>query len=419
MTIQGYAMLSLKTLTIDQLFQRRHKRNSSAFSRNRKLSFETVVGMLLRMVKKSIQICCNWLGDLIGEEPASKQAFSQARHRISPACFQEMHEDGLRVNYSLIGEKGLWKGFRLIACDGSTLRLPESEDLENAFGRWPTHDDQGKSPPMARISEYTDMTAKLVLSGRITPCMISEEQLAAEQLTEVVDKMRKYGQSNLVFVYDRGYPSEAFIKQHLDLDVDFIFRVPKNFNGAVSEIYESKANETYLIGENWPLIRVSQFLLSSGETELLLTSLTDEERYSQEELSMVYHGRWTSMEEGYKKQKIMMQLENFSGKTEIAIQQEYWATLTVGNLIEMGCIELEGYWIPGELPQKQVNRSVVFGSTRDATIETIFGLMTQEEYNAKFARIAKRSMIKVRPGRNYSRENLKKPKKHHIYRRAC
>ena len=45
--------------------------------------------------------------------------------------------------------------------------------------------------------------------------------------------------------------------------------------------------------------------------------------------------------------KITMQLENFSGKTVVAIKQEYWATLTVGNLLEMGCVEIEGHWIPG------------------------------------------------------------------------
>ncbi len=272
---------------------------------------------------------------------------------------------------------------------------------------------------MARISEFTDMTSKLVLSGRIAPCRTSEDALAKEQLIEVVKKMRRYGQSKLLFVYDRGYPSESFINQHLKLNVDFVFRVPRNFNKAIKEVYESKESESFLLEENRPLLRVSKFTLLSGEEELLLTSLIDEAIYPQEDLSEVYQGRWTSMEEGYKRQKITMQLENFSGKTALAIQQEYWATLTVANLIEMGCIELEGYWIPKELPQRQVNRSVVFGSMRNATIEVIFGKITLEEYKAKFSQVAKRAMMKVRPGRSYSRKNLNKPRCHHIYRRAC
>jgi hypothetical protein len=243
MTNQTFAILALKNLILKATFQNKHKVQSNAFIRNRKLTLPTVIGMLLRMVKKSIQINCNWLGDLMETEPASKQAFSQARQKISPECFQELYENGLAVNYTLSPKKGLWKEFRLIGCDGSTLRLPDSADLDKAFGRWPTQESQNTSLPMARISEFTDMTTKLILSGRIAPCMTSEEELAQEQLTEVVEKMRRFGQSKLLFVYDRGYPSKAFIEQHLTLNVDFIFRVPKNFNKAIKKVYEQKTAE--------------------------------------------------------------------------------------------------------------------------------------------------------------------------------
>lgn len=418
MRIQYLAIIAICNLIRDPFFRIKHKLYPTAFMRDRKLPFSAVVGMLLRMVKQSVQITCNWLGNLLGDEPASKQAFSQARQKISAECFMDLMESGLEVNYQKAGHKGLWRGFRLIAGDGSTLRLPESEELAEAFGRWPTQSGQA-SPPVARISEFSDMTCKLVLSGRIAPCLISEEELAREQLPEVVAKMRRFGQKKLLFVYDRGYPSEQFINQHLDLGVDFIFRLPRNFNMAVKDIYERGNPEAYLLKESWPLLRVVQFDLPSGEREILLTSLRDEILYRPQALSEVYQGRWTSMEEGYKKQKITMQLENFSGKTALAIRQEYWATLTVANLIEMGCIEEEGYWIPGKLPRRQVNRSVIFGSMRDATMEVICHLISPQEYERQFRGIVKRLMIKVRPGRSHSRDQVKKPKRHHVYRRAC
>lgn len=413
------AMSELSDLLKTLSFQNKHKLRSSDFTRNRKLTFQAVVGIILRMIKKSLQITCNWFGDLIESEAPSKQAFSQARQKISPECFQELHANGLNTNYTLNPKEGLWRGFRIIAVDGSTIRLPESEELAQEFGRWPTREGVGQSPPIARISEFTDMTTKLVLSGRIAPCATSEEELAKEQLVEVVRLMKSFGQENLLFVYDRGYPSEEFINLHIELGVGFIFRVPKNFNKAISQIYRGKEEENFLIAEGWPLLRVSQFTLPGGEEELLLTTLADEQLHSQEALSEVYRGRWTAMEEGYKKQKITMQLENFSGKTVTAIRQEYWATLTVGNLTEMGCIEIEGYWIPGALPSHHVNRSVIFGSMRDATIEAIFEMIPMEEYHNKFEKIAKRSMLKVRPGRAYSRAAVGKPKRHHVYRRAC
>ena len=419
MTTHHQALVEICNLLNTSSFHDKHKLKASAFTRNRKLTFPVIAGMILRMIKQSLQISCNWLGDLIASEPVSKQAFSKARQQISPECFQELHAKGLETNYRLNPEKGLWKGCRIIAVDGSTLRLPESKDLTEKFGRWPTREGVNQSPPIARISEFTDMTNKLVLSGRIVPCAVSEEELAKEQLVEVVNQMRNFGQKKLLFVYDRGYPSEEFINQHVGLGVDFIFRVPKNFNKSITEIYKGKEAENFLVVEGWPLLRVSQFTLPGGEEELLLTSLADEKQYPQEALSEVYRGRWTAMEEGYKKQKITMQMENFSGKTAIAIQQEYWATLTVGNLMEMGCIEIEGYWIPGALPKQHVNRSVIFGSMRDGTIEALFGILSMAEYSVKFKKIANKSMLKVRPGRSYSRAGVGKPKSHHVYRRAC
>lgn len=418
MTIHKSAIVSIRSLSYESSFQRAH-RKGQAFTRTRKLPFPVVVSMILRMVKTSIQITCNWLGDSMGTEPVSKQAFSQARNRLSYTAFEAMHADGIRVNYSMAPKGGLWKEYRLIACDGSTLRLPESEELAKEFGRWKTREGITESPPIARISEYTDMTTKLVLNGKIAPCKVSEDELAREQLNEVVATMRKYGQEKMLFVYDRGYPSEEFIQQHLDLGVDFLFRLPKNFNRAVKAIYESQEAESFVFSEGSPMLRILQFDLSSGERELLITSLRDYHRFSQEDLSSVYQGRWTSMEEGYKRQKVTMQMENFSGKTVEAVKQEYWATLTMGNLIEMGCIEIEGHWIPGNLPKRQVNRSVVFGSTRDATMEVILSERPADGCTEHFQKIARRCMIKVRPDRRFSRAKVGKPKNHHVYRRSC
>ena len=110
-------------------------------------------------------------------EPVSKQAFSQARHRLSYTAFEAMHADGIIDSYTMAPKGGLWKGYRFVGCDGSTLRLLESEELAEEFGRWKTREDVAESHPMARISEYTDMTTKLVLSGRIAPCRISEGEL--------------------------------------------------------------------------------------------------------------------------------------------------------------------------------------------------------------------------------------------------
>jgi hypothetical protein len=102
MTPYHQAMLNLNNLLKAAAFHEKHKLKSLAFARNRKLTFPVVAAMILRMIKQSLQITCNWLGDLIGVEPASKQAFSQARQKMSPECFQDMHENGLQTNYGMV-----------------------------------------------------------------------------------------------------------------------------------------------------------------------------------------------------------------------------------------------------------------------------------------------------------------------------
>lgn len=418
MDTQCEAVGSLLFLIGDQNFQSQYKRCVTDFLRNRIFNFGTVVGMLLRMVKTSLQITCNFIGDLVREESGSKQAFSQARAKLRPEAFQAMYDDGIRVHYTLTPNGGLWRGYRVIANDGSTLRLPKSDELEAEFGLYPGKDTNIDYPVMARISEFIDVATKLSISGYIGPYETSEEEISSKQLIEVVEKMKRLGQKKLLFVYDRGYPSEKFIDEHIQLGADFLFRLPKDFNNAVTEITKWEDSEGFIIREGWPPIRVVKIPLSTGEIELLLTTLIDK-KHTLEDLSEVYQGRWTSMEEGYKRRKIAMQQENFSGKTVIAIKQEYWATLVVENLLEMGCVPIEGYWIPGNLPKKHVNRSVLFGSMRNATFEVIFGLIPPKEYDRKFKEIARRGMLKVRPDRNYSREGVGKAKRHHVYRRAC
>lgn len=242
-------------------FQNKHKANSKNFSRNRKLCFANIVSMLLRLVKNSIQIECNFFGDLMKIDPATKQAFSQARNKLQPSAFQELHEGGLRVFYTHKTNEGLWQGYRIIACDGSTSRLPNSKELEIEFGRYPTKD--GNGPVMSRISEFTDVTTKLVLSAPIAPYSTSEGKLAEEQLIEVTSKMKTLNQKKLLFIYDRGYPSAKFINQHVELGVDFVFRLPKAFDKATSEIANTDEVEGFVLREGSPLLRIVKIPLST------------------------------------------------------------------------------------------------------------------------------------------------------------
>ena len=109
MDTQSFAMDDILRIINDQEFQLRHKRAKTDFVRNRKFRFVTIVGMLLRTIKNSLQIDCNFLGDLMKEVPGTNQAFSQARMKISASAFEELHEVALRAHYTKAPNEGLWR----------------------------------------------------------------------------------------------------------------------------------------------------------------------------------------------------------------------------------------------------------------------------------------------------------------------
>ena len=188
----------------DPNFIARHRLKPTAFIRRRKLPFERIVSTLVHLVRNSLQIVCNRLGEYFHmDDPASKQAFSQARSNLSYSCFQELNDLALQTFYQE-DKAGIWKGRRIIAADGSTLRLPESSDTLAHFGRYNCGKNvqEDACPVMGRISEFTDMMSGLIISAALLPISVGEESMAEGQLQLVAEKMRFWGQDKLLFVME-------------------------------------------------------------------------------------------------------------------------------------------------------------------------------------------------------------------------
>jgi hypothetical protein len=354
------------------------------------------------------------------DEPVSKQAFSKARYKISYTGFKELNTTLLKELYTN-NKEGCWQGYRIFGIDGSTIRLPESEELEEYIGRW----DRGAGrndncPIIARISEVVELTTGIVVDAELTPPEFGENTLADEQIKKVCDLLDEAGQEKRVFVFDRGYPSKALIKTLLGANAEFVFRLPKDFNKSTTQALKRVENDIiFQFSDDIPLLRLVRITLSSGEECVLLTSFTNLQMFSIEDLSSIYWMRWSGCEEGYKKQKIALELENFSGKGLEAVLQEFWATVLVVNIFQVHCLDEEGALQPNIIPTKRINRSVMFGSLRQDIFMVLAGEISSQSFTEKFTKYAKRFTENVRPGRRFSREKVGKPKRHHCFRRTC
>lgn len=109
-----------------------------------------------------------------------------------------------------------WHGFRLLAIDGTTLRL----DSVDAACREHFHPASKRSPgecALARASQCFDVLNHLCLDAIIDSYEVGERTLAMSH-TGVFT-------SNDLTLLDRGYPAFWFIAQLLSLGTNFCMRV--------------------------------------------------------------------------------------------------------------------------------------------------------------------------------------------------
>ena len=173
--------------------------------------------------------------------------------------------------------------------------------------------EKASCPVLARLSEFTDVMSGTVVSAALLPMKLGEETIAEEQLKLLTKKMRSWEQQKLLYIYDRGYPSKKFILSHIHLDVDFVFRIPIGFNKQIDSFVASgEVDGMIQLYDEAPNLRVAVFELTSGEKEILLTSLVESTELSYEELFAAYGARWRAMEEGYKRQKVQFELQNWA-----------------------------------------------------------------------------------------------------------
>ena len=84
----------------------------------------------------------------------------------------------------------------------------------------------------------------------------------------------------------------------------------------------------------WPLeltVRLVTLRLSSGELEVLATSLLDEAAYPTEKFGGLYWQRW-GHETYYGRLKGRLDLEHCSGQTVEAVEQDFHATVLLSNV---------------------------------------------------------------------------------------
>ena len=200
-----------------------------------------------------------------------------------------------------------------------------------------------------------------------------------------------------------------------ETDKRVIFKLPKKD----SDLLETMENKLEEIERRILMIR-----LENGMQEVLCTTLLDEEKYKYEDFADLYHCRW-GIEEAYKEFKCVMELENFSGKTPIAIEQDFFAKIFMMTICSIVSHPINNK-VHREYAKKQkekknkhqrkINRRDMISFVRNVWEDLILKKMIEEPLHA-LEKILVRTTQPIINGRSCARKKTPKKPPPQAYKR--
>jgi len=399
----------IKTIAESESTKIKARFKKENFTRNRKMSFAEIIYYLLNPKSESTQVGINRFFRLLGKTGIhmSGQAFSKARNHFDHSPFEDMMRQAVKEEYGGNYELNTWNGYHVFAIDGSTIALPDKQELRDAFGTT----GRKMNSATARVSILMDITNDWIIDARIDHCSTYERKQAhghIERLNQLPLEAPK------LIIFDRGYPAADFIRTLEENKLFFVMRCSRKWN---VEIDETLSQDTLVTLSNGVVIRAVRFNLPTGEEETLITNLFDLPFLAFPDL---YFMRW-SIETKYDIVKNKLEIENFSGFSPNAIRQGFWVSMLLCNVVAVA--KKDAGAIVQDSRKGKHNRHLyipnvnqLIGSLKDQFVCACL-LDLSEQRNERINQIIceiSRSVVPIRPGRSFWRNPWPRKSKFHF-----
>ena len=216
------------------------------------------------------------------------------------------------------------KGYRILAIDGSELRLDKTKENKDIFLPR-NHSPENKTN--AEISLLYDVISHYVIDAQIGSIGVCEREYAKKNLahfSSICDEKD-------IVIFDRGYPSRDMIAALTGMGCKYLMRLQASCFKGVKENPSNDFRITVSTKTDTYSVRVVRVILKSGEIETLITNLSEDE-FSADDFLDLYFLRW-GIETTYDTLKNKLLIEKFSGRSPVAVLQEYYAMMFVLNCI--------------------------------------------------------------------------------------
>jgi hypothetical protein len=311
------------------------------FTRTRKLPFDKLVLFIIKLCKKTLSVELDqFFEDISSPMSCSVSAFTQQRLKLEPFFFYYWNKVLLDSFYHYYGDNvKRWRGYRIIAADGSNISLVNNMALNKHFGG---QSNQQTSFVQAKTFYHYDVLNELVVLPKIGKYRHGELQMAYEAIGGIEEDM--------LTIYDRLYSNYKMVALHMwqEKERKFVIRgnerqnLIKSFikNGKRSDIAYMTPSPSAIVGlRKYGFIVTKKTLLKvrlvrvdlPKSVEVLITNLWEEDGFGIELFKDLYAMRW-GIETNISIQKNILQLESFSGLTVPAVLQDFFATVMMANL---------------------------------------------------------------------------------------
>ena len=248
---------------------------------------------VLRVLVEGLQ----WMGRKGSAQPlkvASKAAISQARTRLGAEPLKRLWEQTAQPLAQASEAGAFYRGYRLVAIDGTTLDVPDTRANAEHFGK-PGASRGEAAFPQVRLVGLVETGAHAILAVAMAAYKTSEHTLARE----VVPKLS----ADMLCLADRLFPSFSLWQQAVKSGAQLLWRVRANYRLPVEKVlsdgshlstfYASTADQRHRT--NGVRVRVIEYTLENHprkETYRLMTTLLDAEQAPAGGLAALYPERW-------------------------------------------------------------------------------------------------------------------------------
>ena len=331
------------------------------FTRERKLPFEQVLKAVLSMTGKSLRSELMEYFNLKLSIP-TVSAFVQQRNKVNHRAFEAL----FHTFTNAVDETCLFKGYRLLAVDGSDLHTPTNKDEKESFYAGAN----GQKPyNLFHLNALYDLQRRIYVDAIVQGRKCENEHRA---FVTMVD--RDPSSAPTIYMADRGYESYNSMAHIIEKGQYFLIRARDSQNNCLVSglclpdedefdvqcclgLTRQQTKQTKNCGLKFvphtssfdylpPIsrksismqpyylsFRVVRFKLTENTYEVLLTNLT-EDKFSVSELKELYALRW-GIETSFRDLKYTLALSYFHSKKTENILQEIFAKLTMYNFAEL------------------------------------------------------------------------------------